>query len=172
MNNVTIYTDGSCLGNPGFGGYAAILTCAGKKKTVVGSEANTTNNRMELQAIVSALKALTSPCSVSIHSDSAYVVNSFARLPIWKSAGWRNANGAVKNKELWQELDELISRRGLVVTFGKVEAHSGVELNERCDQLAKAEAEKLKASCEARRRPVAIKSDGASRSFLVCRESL
>lgn len=136
---VTIYTDGACSGNPGKGGWGAILIYGDAVKEISGGEDNTTNNRMELKAVIEALKALKSPCDVEIYSDSAYVVNAFTQKWIdnWIKNNWKTADKkSVKNVDLWQELLVLIKTHN--VTFKKVKGHSDNELNERCDKLAKA----------------------------------
>ena len=136
---VTIYTDGACSGNPGKGGWGAILIYGDVVKELSGGEDNTTNNRMELKAVIEALKALKSPCDVEIYSDSAYVVNAFTQKWIdnWIKNNWKPADKkSVKNVDLWQELLVLIKTHN--VTFKKVKGHSDNELNERCDKLAKA----------------------------------
>lgn len=136
---VTIYTDGACSGNPGKGGWGSILIYGDVVKELSGGEDNTTNNRMELKAVIEALKALKSPCDVEIYSDSAYVVNAFTQKWIdnWIKNNWKTADKkSVKNIDLWQELLVLIKTHN--VTFKKVKGHSDNELNERCDKLAKA----------------------------------
>lgn len=136
---VTIYTDGACSGNPGKGGWGSILIYGDVVKELSGGEDNTTNNRMELKAVIEALKALKSPCDVEIYSDSAYVVNAFTQKWIdnWIKNNWKTADKkSVKNVDLWQELLVLIKTHN--VTFKKVKGHSDDELNERCDALAKA----------------------------------
>lgn len=136
---VTIYTDGACSGNPGKGGWGAILIYGDAVKEISGGEDNTTNNRMELKAVIEALKALKSPCDVEIYSDSAYVVNAFTQKWIdgWKKKNWKTAgNTSVKNVDLWKELLSLMQNHKVV--FKKVKGHSDNELNERCDKLAKA----------------------------------
>lgn len=136
---VTIYTDGACSGNPGKGGWGSILIYGDVVKELSGGEDNTTNNRMELKAVIEALKALKSPCDVEIYSDSAYVVNAFTQKWIdnWIKNNWKTADKkSVKNVDLWQELLVLIKTHN--VTFKKVKGHSDDELNERCDKLAKA----------------------------------
>ena len=136
---VKIYTDGACSGNPGKGGWGSILIYGDVVKELSGGEDNTTNNRMELKAVIEALKALKSPCDVEIYSDSAYVVNAFTQKWIdnWIKNNWKTADKkSVKNVDLWQELLVLIKTHN--VTFKKVKGHSDNELNERCDKLAKA----------------------------------
>lgn len=110
MEKVTIYTDGACSGNPGPGGWGAILMCQGKDKEISGGKKDTTNNIMELTAVVEALKQLKYPCEVELYSDSAYVVNAFKQgwIENWKRNSWKTAGKEpVKNKEIWQELDKL-----------------------------------------------------------------
>ena len=143
ISDVVIYTDGACSGNPGPGGWAAILMAAGAKKELSGGEGNTTNNRMELMGVISGLKALTRPCNVEVHSDSAYVVNAFSQNWIgkWASNGWKNsAKADVANSDLWKELLELTKIHN--VTFIKVKGHADNEFNNRCDELAVMESKK------------------------------
>ena len=145
ISDVVIYTDGACSGNPGPGGWAAILMAGGAKKELSGGEANTTNNRMELMGVISGLKALTRPCNVEVHSDSAYVVNAFSQNWIgkWASNGWKNsAKADVANTDLWKELLELTKIHN--VTFVKVKGHADNEYNNRCDELAVMESRKFK----------------------------
>ncbi len=144
ISDVVIYTDGACSGNPGPGGWAAILMAGGAKKELSGGEANTTNNRMELMGVISGLKALTRPCNVEVHSDSAYVVNAFSQNWIgkWASNGWKNsAKADVANTDLWKELLELTKVHN--VTFVKVKGHADNEYNNRCDELAVMESKKF-----------------------------
>ncbi len=144
ISDVVIYTDGACSGNPGPGGWAAILMAGGAKKELSGGEANTTNNRMELMGVISGLKALTRPCNVEVHSDSAYVVNAFSQNWIgkWASNGWKNsAKADVANTDLWKELLELTEIHN--VTFVKVKGHADNEYNNRCDELAVMESKKF-----------------------------
>lgn len=144
ISDVVIYTDGACSGNPGPGGWAAILMAGGAKKELSGGEANTTNNRMELMGVISGLKALTRPCNVEVHSDSAYVVNAFSQNWIgkWASNGWKNsAKADVANTDLWKELLELTKIHN--VTFVKVKGHADNEYNNRCDELAVMESKKF-----------------------------
>ena len=111
MKQVTIYTDGACSGNPGPGGWGAILVYQGKEKELSGGEKNTTNNRMELTGAIMALKALKEPCTVDLYTDSQYLSNaiSLGWMASWKKRGWKRKDGEVKNPELWKELDALIS---------------------------------------------------------------
>lgn len=144
ISDVVIYTDGACSGNPGPGGWAAILMAGGAKKELSGGEADTTNNRMELMGVISGLKALTRPCNVEVHSDSAYVVNAFSQNWIgkWASNGWKNsAKADVANTDLWKELLELTKIHN--VTFVKVKGHADNEYNNRCDELAVMESKKF-----------------------------
>ena len=138
MDEVTIYTDGACSGNPGPGGWGAVLIYKDVKKEISGRTKNTTNNIMEITAVLEALKLLKHPCTVNLYSDSAYVVNCFTQGWIynWIKKGWKTAgNEPVKNKELWQELYDLTKVHK--VNFNKVKGHSDNELNNRCDELAR-----------------------------------
>ena len=138
MEEVTIYTDGACSGNPGPGGWGAILMHKEHKKEISGAKANTTNNVMELTAVIEALKLLKYPCKVSLYSDSAYVVNAFLQNWIlgWQKNNWKTSNKEdVKNKELWQELIRLTNIHD--VNFIKVKGHADNEFNNRCDELAR-----------------------------------
>ena len=137
MDKVTIYTDGACSGNPGPGGWGAILMYKDKKKEISGGKKDTTNNIMELTAVVEALKMLKHPCEVDLYSDSAYVVNGFDKgwIYAWVKNDWKTADKKpVKNKEIWQELYELTKIHK--VNFIKVKGHSDNEFNNRCDTLA------------------------------------
>ncbi len=141
MRNVQIYTDGACSGNPGPGGWAAILTFNGKEKELSGSMPNTTNNRMELFAVISGLGALKEPCNVEIYSDSAYVVNAFNQKWIdnWQQNGWRTADKKpVENDDLWKLLLQIIKLKKHTVKYIKVKGHADHPQNIRCDTLAKA----------------------------------
>jgi len=138
MEEVIIYTDGACSGNPGPGGWGAILMINENKKEISGGNKNTTNNIMELTAVIEALKLLKRPCNVNLYSDSAYVVNAFLQNWIlgWIKNGWKNSNKEdVKNKELWQELISLTKVHN--VTFHKVKGHADNKYNNRCDELAR-----------------------------------
>ncbi|HBX64776.1 MAG: ribonuclease HI [Balneola sp.] len=141
---VIVYTDGACSGNPGPGGWGAVLIWNGTEKELSGGEAHTTNNRMEMQAVIEALKALTKPCLVKIHSDSALIINAFTQgwIDSWIKRGWRKADKKpVENKELWQAMLEAMKPHN--VKWVKVKGHSGIELNERADQLAVAASQKF-----------------------------
>ena len=138
MEEVIIYTDGACSGNPGPGGWGSILMMGENKKEISGGKKDTTNNVMELTAVIEALKLLKRPCKVDLYSDSAYVVNAFLQNWIlgWIKNGWKNSNKEeVKNKELWQELLSLTKIHD--VTFHKVKGHADNEYNNRCDELAR-----------------------------------
>lgn len=138
MFDVTIYTDGACSGNPGAGGWGAILMCNGTSKEISGSEPNTTNNRMELKAVIQALKMLKKASNVKIYSDSAYVVNAFKQRWIdnWQVKGWRTSNKKpVLNKDLWEDLIQLMSIHK--VEYIKVKGHADNKYNNRCDELAR-----------------------------------
>lgn len=136
---VDIYTDGACSGNPGVGGWGAVLFYRGVRREMSGAEGQTTNNRMELTAMIRALSALKEDCEVTLYSDSAYCVDAFNKgwIASWKANGWRTADKSeVKNPDLWQELLALAERHK--VTFVKVKGHSDNEHNNRCDALARA----------------------------------
>jgi ribonuclease HI len=133
---VVIYTDGACSGNPGPGGWGAVLRYGDTIRELKGGEALTTNNRMELKAATEALNALKRPCAVELHTDSQYVKNGLTTwIKGWKKNGWRTADKKpVKNMELWQALDEAVQRH--TITWHWVKGHAGHDLNERADQLA------------------------------------
>ncbi len=135
---VEIYTDGACRGNPGPGGWAAVLSMRGHVKELSGAESHTTNNRMELQAVISALQALKRPVSARLYTDSQYVRNGILSwLPQWKSRGWKTADKRpVKNQDLWELLDAEAARHR--IEWHWVKGHAGVPGNERCDALANA----------------------------------
>ena len=144
MKKVILYTDGACSGNPGPGGYGAILIYNGIEKEISGGEKNTTNNKMEMLAVIKGLEMLKEPCEVEVYSDSAYVVNSIQMgwINSWKNNGWRKADKKpVKNVELWERLLELLEIHK--VTFLKVKGHADNELNNRCDRLAVAQRERF-----------------------------
>ena len=136
MRRTTIYTDGACLGNPGPGGWAALLVDDGSRREISGYEPATTNNRMELRAAVEALRALEEPSQVDLHTDSQYLRNGMSEwLARWKRNGWRTADRKpVKNVDLWQQLDGLAARHD--VRWHWVRGHAGHPENERCDALA------------------------------------
>ncbi|HOA85768.1 MAG: ribonuclease HI [Clostridiales bacterium] len=142
MKHIDIYTDGACRGNPGPGGWAAILVYGGKEKELSGGEPRTTNNRMELTAAIAALKALKYPCEVTLTSDSKYLTDAVNRgwLESWKKRGWKKADkSAVLNVDLWEELLGLLEKHK--VTFVWIRGHDGHPYNERCDRLATAFAD-------------------------------
>lgn len=136
MKHVVIYTDGACRGNPGPGGWGATLNYKGHEKELSGYEPETTNNRMELRAVIEALNTLNEPCSIELHTDSTYVKNGVEQwLEGWKAKGWKTANKKpVKNKDLWELLDAAQSRHQ--ISWHWVKGHAGVEGNEKADQLA------------------------------------
>jgi ribonuclease HI len=136
VSTVEIYTDGACRGNPGPGGWAAFLSVDGREKEIAGAEALTTNNRMELTAVIRALEALRRPANVRVFTDSQYVRRGICEwLAAWKARGWRTADKKpVKNRDLWERLEELASRHQ--IDWRWVPAHAGVPGNERVDQLA------------------------------------
>lgn len=137
MRDVTIYTDGACSGNPGAGGWGAILICGNHSKKLNGSESETTNNRMELTAVIVALTTLKSPSRVTLYSDSAYVVNAFNQnwITNWQNSAWRTSSRKpVQNKDLWMKLIDLTKIHK--VKFIKVKGHSDNTFNNECDKLA------------------------------------
>ncbi len=137
MKKVEIFTDGACSGNPGPGGWGTILRYNGVEKELSGGEANTTNNRMELTAVISGLKALKEPCEVTLYSDSQYVCNALKLgwAKKWQSQGWmRNKKEPALNPELWEELLRLCDVHQVEVVW--VKGHAGHPENERCDRLA------------------------------------
>jgi ribonuclease HI len=133
---VVIYTDGACRGNPGPGGWGAVLNFKGNARELCGGEPETTNNRMELMAVIQALETLTRPCTVQLHSDSKYVLHGITEwLENWKKRGWRTAaNKPVKNEDLWRQLDEARNRHQIEWIW--VKGHSGNNGNDRADKLA------------------------------------
>ena len=144
---VELWTDGACSGNPGPGGWAAILRWNGHVKEVSGGEPQTTNNRMELMSVIEGLRALTRPVDVVVHVDSAYVESAFTQgwIDRWRQNGWRTAGKQpVKNRDLWEALAEEVGRHR--VTWRRVAGHSGVELNERADRLAVIERDRAAAT--------------------------
>lgn len=138
MNSVEIYTDGACKGNPGPGGWGVLLKSGTTEKELFGGERLTTNNRMELMAVIQALQALKRPCAVTLHVDSLYVLKGMTEwLPGWKAKGWKTAaRQPVKNAELWQALDELVNHAGHAIEWRWVRGHDGDPGNERADMLA------------------------------------
>jgi ribonuclease HI len=140
---VKIYTDGSCWGNPGPGGWAAILITPGHRKEINGAEPQTTNNRMEITAALEALKALKQPSVVQLFTDSSYLVNAATEwIPGWKARGWKRKDGVLLNADLWQELDREMARHEINWTW--VKGHAGNRYNERADELANKAIRKLR----------------------------
>ncbi len=138
MKEVIIYTDGACSYNPGPGGWAAVLIYKGNEKRISGFEPETTNNRMELSAVLEALKALKEPCSVVVHTDSAYIHNAFERgwIDKWLSNGWKNASKQpVENQDLWKAI--LQAAQNHKVSYKKVKGHANDKYNNICDELAR-----------------------------------
>lgn len=149
MPAVEIFTDGACSGNPGAGGWGAVLRYGGVEKELSGGEAETTNNRMELTAVIEALKALKKPCEIVLCTDSRYVMDGVQQwLPNWKKNGWRTANkkSPVKNIDLWQQLDALLELHKIKWVW--VKGHNGHPENERCDKLARDKAKANVAAAE------------------------
>jgi ribonuclease HI len=143
MKKVIIYTDGACSGNPGNGGWGAILRYGEHEKEISGFEQNTTNNQMELRAAIEALRCLKEPCKVELFSDSAYLVNAFTKgwITNWKKNGWHTSGKEeVRNIELWKQLDKYAGIHR--ITWNKVKGHSDNEFNNRCDKLATGEIKK------------------------------
>ena len=138
MNTVDIYTDGACKGNPGPGGWGVLLRSATTHKELFGGELGTTNNRMEMMAVIEALSALKRPCHVTLHVDSQYVLKGMTQwLAGWKTRGWKTASKEpVKNVDLWQRLDALVSGAGHQIEWHWVRGHDGDPGNERADALA------------------------------------
>ena len=146
MNTVVIYTDGACKGNPGPGGWGAILRSEdGQEKELCGGERETTNNRMEMMAVISALSALKRPCQVILHVDSQYVLKGMTEWLVgWKAKGWRTTSKQpVKNVDLWQQLDALVNTAGHRVQWRWVKGHAGDPGNERADSLANRGVEQI-----------------------------
>ncbi|MEK9592639.1 MAG: ribonuclease HI [Luminiphilus sp.] len=146
MKQVQVFTDGACSGNPGPGGWGAVLRFGDKERELCGGADNTTNNRMELTAAIEGLRALNEPCEVVLTTDSTYVKDGITRwLANWKKNGWKTAaKKAVKNQDLWQELDHQTSRH--TVQWQWVKGHSGHPENERADALANQGMDKVKGS--------------------------
>jgi ribonuclease HI len=141
MKKVTVYTDGACSGNPGPGGWGAIIFYKEHRHELSGGEKQTTNNRMELTAVIEALRRMNQPCEIEVYSDSAYLVNCFKERwhERWQANGWLNAKKQpVENQDLWQQLLALMKEHKVV--YHKVKGHSDNEWNNRCDELARAAA--------------------------------
>ena len=144
MKKVTLYTDGACSGNPGPGGYGAVLIYNGVEKEISGGQKDTTNNQLEMMAVIKGLEMLKEPCEVKVYSDSAYVVNSIQKgwIYSWKKNNWKKADKSkVKNIDLWERLLSQLEIHK--VEFLKVKGHADDELNNRCDRLAVAAREKF-----------------------------
>ena len=143
MKKVELYTDGACRGNPGKGGWGAILVYGSYKKELAGGERETTNNRMELMAAISGLEALREPCEVTLYSDSKYLVDAFLEgwIESWRQHGWKRGTDELKNPDLWERLYKLTEIHK--VSFVWVKGHCGHEYNERCDTLATSYADSL-----------------------------
>lgn len=147
MKRVTLYTDGACSGNPGVGGWGAVLMFNGREKRICGAEGSTTNNRMEITAVIEGLKCLKEPCEVDIYSDSAYTVNAFEKKWIyeWQRCGWKKGdNKPLLNADLWAELYSLSRTHRL--NFIKVKGHADNEYNNVCDKLATDAVKSFKSS--------------------------
>lgn len=145
MKTVTLYTDGACSGNPGPGGWGAILSYNGVEKELSGGDANTTNNRMELLAVISGLEALKEPCRVELYSDSKYVIDGLSKgwAASWRKNGWRKADKKpALNPDLWEKLLNLVEKHEL--SYHWVKGHADNSYNNRCDQLAVTESQKYK----------------------------
>lgn len=144
MKTISIYTDGACSGNPGPGGWGAVLIHGETIRELSGGERATTNNRMEMLGVIRALEALKERCKVRVHSDSAYVINCFREqwYVRWERNGWKNSKKEpVENRDLWEQMIALVRTQD--VDWVKVKGHSGDRWNERCDELARAEAAKF-----------------------------
>lgn len=144
MKKVKIYTDGACSYNPGPGGWGAILMFKNKKKEISGGAEHTTNNKMEITAVLEALYQLKEKCKVELYSDSAYVINAFQQdwISKWQARNWKNSKGEpVVNREMWEKLIELNQYHK--ITWIKVKGHSDNEFNNRCDELARMEVDKI-----------------------------
>ncbi|MEX0648643.1 MAG: ribonuclease HI [Balneolaceae bacterium] len=145
LPEVKLYTDGACSGNPGPGGWGALLIWNGKEKEISGGEPHTTNNRMEMKAVIEGLRSLNKPCRVKIHSDSALIINAFTKgwIRNWQHKNWRKADKKpVENKELWEEIVQEMARHR--VEWIKVKGHSNNRLNNRVDELAVRESKKFR----------------------------
>ena len=144
MKTVHIFTDGACSGNPGPGGWCAILRYGETEKVISGGEPETTNNRMELSAVINALQKLTENCNVILTSDSQYVINSVTKGWVynWQKNGWQKGGVPTPNKDLWESLLPLLEKHN--VTFNWIRGHTGHPENERCDKIAVSEYKKFK----------------------------
>lgn len=146
LKHIELFTDGACLGNPGPGGWAALLRYNGTEKQISGAEAHTTNNRMELQAVIEGLRTLKQPCSVKVTSDSQYVLKGLQEwMKGWKARGWKTADKKpVKNQDLWMMLDEEMQKHS--ITYVWVKGHNGHRENEIVDVLAQTAAREIQAA--------------------------
>jgi ribonuclease HI len=143
LKQVTVYTDGGCVPNPGVGGWGAVLISGKHRRELSGGDPETTNNRMELMAVIASLEALKQPCAVSVYTDSEYVKRGYTEwLPNWRRNNWKRKAGPVKNQDLWQRLDEQVQRHQ--VDWHWVRGHSGDPENERCHELASAAMDELR----------------------------
>jgi ribonuclease HI len=160
VKNVTIYTDGACLGNPGAGGWATTMEYSGIRKDFTGGELATTNNRMELQAAIEALRRLKEPCQVQLYTDSEYLREGITTwINAWKARGWKKK---VKNKDLWLQLDETASKHR--IEWHWVRGHAGNPANERCDLLSVEAAQKIEAGSTPQERAQALEQFLKSRT--------
>ena len=144
MKTIILYTDGACSGNPGPGGWAALLIHGDHEKMLSGADPNTTNNRMEMMAVIEGLKALQQPCHVRVHSDSAYIINAFTQgwIDNWQRRGWKKADKKpVENQDLWHEMIQAMERHH--VEWVKVKGHSDDILNQRVDEQAVLESKSI-----------------------------
>ena len=143
MKQITIYTDGACSGNPGPGGWGAILQYKDTERELSGGEKLTTNNRMELLGAISAISALKEPCEIALYTDSQYIANAINKgwLQGWKAKNWKRKDGELMNIDLWQELDKLLNTH--TVTFHWVKGHADNKFNNRCDELAVIQRDKF-----------------------------
>ena len=160
MKKVTIHTDGACLGNPGAGGWAATLEFSGVRKDFTGGELATTNNRMELQAAIEALRKLKEPCEIQLYTDSEYLREGITTwIHSWKARGWKKK---IKNKDLWLQLDEIASKHR--VEWHWIRGHAGHPANERCDLLSVEAAQKIETASTPREREQALERFAKSRT--------
>lgn len=143
LSKVQLYTDGACSGNPGPGGYGAILRCGSYEKEISGGESNTTNNRMELMAVIAGLEALNRSCDVTIYSDSKYFVDAIEKgwAKLWRAKGWvKSDKTKAKNPDLWERVLDLLDNHNVTLVW--IKGHAGHPENERCDQLAVEQSKK------------------------------
>ncbi len=171
MNNIQIYTDGACKGNPGIGGWGALLMSGSSRKELYGGERETTNNRMELTAVIEALAALQRPCNVTLFLDSEYVRKGITEwIAGWKARGWRTAaKQEVKNADLWKRLDQLVASGGHHIDWCWVKGHSGDPGNEHADMLANRGVESARVLGRDKGRGAVATSDAADHGTLPSR---